>query len=251
MLILRSEREIERIRAAGKIAADTLTLLHRNARPGVTTKELDTMAEEYIRSCDAVPACKGYYGFPASVCISVNEAVVHGIPSDRIVLRDGDIVSFDLVVQKDGFMGDTAMTVGIGTIDEASEQLLRVTEESLMAGIAAAVVGNHVGDIGHAVESYVRPYGYGVVEDYVGHGIGTDMHAEPEVPNYGKPGSGDRLEAGMVICIEPMINMGTKKVRTLRDGWSVVTRDKKRSAHFEHTLAITADGPVILTERSC
>ncbi len=251
MLILRSPREIERIRAAGKIAADTLTLLQQRALPGMTTKELDALAEEYIRSCDAVPACKGYYGFPASVCISVNETVVHGIPSDRVVLRDGDIVSFDLVVQKDGFMGDTAMTVGIGEIDDASAQLLRVTQESLAAGIAAALVGNHVGDIGHAVESYVRPYGYGVVEDYVGHGIGTEMHAEPEIPNYGTPGTGDVLEAGMVICIEPMINMGTKRVRTLRDGWSVVTRDKQRSAHFEHTLAITDDGPVILTERSC
>lgn len=250
MIILRSQREIERIQAAGKIAADTLTLLAKHAVPGVTTKELDELAEEFIRSQGAIPACKGYYGYPASVCISINEAVVHGIPNAHTVLRNGDIVSLDLVVQKDGFMGDTAITVPVGTIDEACKQLLEVTEAALYEGIRAAVPGNHVGDIGHAVESYVKPYHYGVVEDYVGHGIGTEMHADPTVPNYGNPGEGDKLEAGMIICIEPMINMGTKQVRTLHDEWTVITRDRKPSAHFEHTVAITEDGPLILTERS-
>ena len=250
MVILRSRREIERIASAGHVAAATLSLLAKHVAPGISTLELDELAEDFIRSQGAVPACKGYYGFPASVCISVNEGVVHGIPSAHHKLRDGDIVSLDLVVQKDGFMGDTAITVPVGEIDEASRQLLEVTEQALYQGIAAAVVGNHIGDIGHAVQSYVRPYRYGVVMEYVGHGIGTEMHAEPEVPNYGKPGEGLRLEAGMVICIEPMINMGKAQTKTLKDGWTVMTADRKRSAHFEHTVAITEDGPLILTERS-
>ena len=250
MVILRSQREIERIASAGRVAASTLSLLAEHVSPGMSTLELDEMAEDFIRSQGAVPACKGYYGFPASVCISVNEGVVHGIPSAHRKLCDGDIVSLDLVVQKDGFMGDTAITVPVGEIDEASQQLLEVTEQALYQGIAAAVVGNHIGDIGYAVQSYVRPYRYGVVMEYVGHGIGTEMHAEPEVPNYGKPGEGLRLEAGMVICIEPMINMGKAQTKTLKDGWTVITADRKRSAHFEHTVAITEDGPLILTERS-
>lgn len=250
MIILRSLREIARIQAASKIAADTLTLLKRHARPGISTAELDRMAEEYIVSQGAIPACKGYQGFPSSVCISPNEGVVHGIPSERKILRAGDIVSFDLVVEKDGFMGDTAITVPVGEVDAESRQLLAVTEGALQAGIAAAQAGAHVGDIGHAVSAYVAPYRYGIVRDFVGHGIGTEMHAEPQVPNYGKPGKGERLEVGMVLCIEPMVNAGTAKVKTLRDRWTVVTADKKRSAHFEHTIAITADGPMILTERS-
>ena len=167
-----------------------------------------------------------------------------------MILKEGDIVSLDLVVTKDGFMGDTAMTVPVGEISPKTQQLLDVTQGALAAGIAAAVVGNHVGDIGHAVSAFVEPYHYGVVKEYVGHGIGTEMHAEPEVPNYGTPHTGDRLEAGMILCIEPMINLGTAQVRTLKDGWTVVTKDRKPSAHFEHTIAITDDGPRILTERS-
>ena len=250
MIILRSAREIERIAAAGKIAAQTLQLLASKAVPGISTWELDQIAEEYIVQQGAIPECKGYYGFPSSVCISVNEGVVHGIPSKRVILKEGDIVSLDLVVTKDGFMGDTAMTVPVGKISPKTQQLLDVTQGALAAGIAAAVVGNHVGDIGHAVSAFVAPYHYGVVKEYVGHGIGTEMHAEPEVPNYGTPHTGDRLEAGMILCIEPMINLGTAQVRTLKDGWTVVTKDRKPSAHFEHTIAITDDGPRILTERS-
>ena len=243
MIILRSAREIERIAAAGKIAAQTLQLLASKAVPGISTWELDQIAEEYIVQQGAIPECKGYYGFPGSVCISVNEGVVHGIPSKRVILKEGDIVSLDLVVTKDGFMGDTAMTVPVGKISPKTQQLLDVTQGALAAGIAAAVVGNHVGDIGHAVSAFVAPY-------HFGHGIGTEMHAEPEVPNYGTPHTGDRLEAGMILCIEPMINLGTAQVRTLKDGWTVVTKDRKPSAHFEHTIAITDDGPRILTERS-
>ena len=250
MIILRSAREIERIAAAGKIAAQTLQLLASKAVPGISTWEPDQIAEEYIVQQGAIPECKGYYGFPGSVCISVNEGVVHGIPSKRVILKEGDIVSLDLVVTKDGFMGDTAMTVPVGKISPKTQQLLDVTQGALAAGIAAAVVGNHVGDIGHAVSAFVAPYHYGVVKEYVGHGIGTEMHAEPEVPNYGTPHTGDRLEAGMILCIEPMINLGTAQVRTLKDGWTVVTKDRKPSAHFEHTIAITDDGPRILTERS-
>lgn len=250
MIILRSAREIERIAAAGKIAAQTLQLLASKAVPGISTWELDQIAEEYIVQQGAIPECKGYYGFPGAVCISVNEGVVHGIPSKRVILKEGDIVSLDLVVTKDGFMGDTAMTVPVGKISPKTQQLLDVTQGALAAGIAAAVVGNHVGDIGHAVSAFVAPYHYGVVKEYVGHGIGTEMHAEPEVPNYGTPHTGDRLEAGMILCIEPMINLGTAQVRTLKDGWTVVTKDRKPSAHFEHTIAITDDGPRILTERS-
>lgn len=250
MIILRSRREIERIRAAGKIAADTLTMLAEHAVPGVSTAELDSLAEEFIRSHGAIPACKGYRGFPSSVCISVNEGVVHGIPSPQIILRDGDIVSLDLVVEKDGFMGDTAITVPVGAIDEKKERLLRATEEALYVGINAAVVGAHVGDIGYAIQEFIKPYGYGIIQEYTGHGIGTEMHAEPNVPNYGKPGTGDVLDPGMILCIEPMINLGRRYVRTLKDGWTVVTKDRQPSAHFEHTIAVTADGPLILTERS-
>ncbi len=250
MIILRSRREIERIRAAGKIAADTLTMLAEHTVPGVSTAELDSLAEEFIRSHGAIPACKGYRGFPSSVCISVNEGVVHGIPSPQIILRDGDIVSLDLVVEKDGFMGDTAITVPVGAIDEKKERLLRATEEALYVGINAAVVGAHVGDIGYAIQEFIKPYGYGIIQEYTGHGIGTEMHAEPNVPNYGKPGTGDVLDPGMILCIEPMINLGRRYVRTLKDGWTVVTKDRQPSAHFEHTIAVTADGPLILTERS-
>lgn len=250
MIILRSQREIELIKQAGKITADTLTLLASKVVPGISTQELDEIAEKYIRQQDAIPACKGYFGFPASLCTSVNEQVVHGIPSVDKILCEGDIISLDLVVAKDGYMGDSAITVPVGKVNDDLLKLMQVTEESLRKGIEAAIVGNHVGDIGYAVSSFVKPHGYGVVEDYVGHGIGTDMHEEPEIPNFGTPGHGPLLEEGMVICIEPMINIGTKDVKVLKDEWTVVTKDHKRSAHFEHTLVITNNGPIVLTERS-
>ncbi|ERT60522.1 type I methionyl aminopeptidase [Megasphaera vaginalis (ex Srinivasan et al. 2021)] len=246
MIILKSKREIEYIREAGRITADALVLMRQLAKPGVTTAELDLRCEEYIRSRGAFPSCKGYYGYPATICASVNEEVVHGIPGRR-KLRDGDIISVDLVVNKDGYHGDSTVTIPVGRVKPAVLQLLKVTEECLYKGIQQAVAGNHIGDIGHAVQSYAESFGYGVVRDYVGHGIGTDMHEEPEVPNYGTADHGELLENGMVLAIEPMINMGTEKVRQLKNGWTVVTQDKQWAAHFEHTIAITENGPEILT----
>lgn len=250
MITIKTEEEIEKIARASKLTADTLSLLEKEVRPGISTLELDTIAEEFIRANGGIPSCKGYEGYPATLCTSVNEVVVHGIPSARKILRKGDIISLDLVVELDGYMGDSCITVPVGRTTKKNEQLIAVTQEALMAGIAQAVPGNHVGDIGHAVEKTVAPYGYGVLKEYVGHGIGTDMHEDPEIPNYGEPGHGPRLEEGMVICIEPMITMGRADIITLRDGWGVVTEDGKPAAHIEHTVAITKDGPKILTLRS-
>lgn len=250
MINIRTPEEIEKIARAGKLTADTLSFLAKNIKPGISTLEIDKMAEEYIRNHSGIPSEKGYYGYPASICTSVNEVVVHGIPSARKILKKGDIISLDLVVELDGYMGDSCITVPVGHCNKKMAQLLKATEDSLYAGIKQAVVGNHVGDIGYAVECAIKPYGYGILRDYVGHGIGTEMHEDPEVPNYGEPGHGPRLEEGMVICIEPMITMGSEETYTLRDGWSVVTVDGLPSAHMEHTIAITKDGPRILTMRS-
>lgn len=249
MIIVKTAEEIEKIAAAGKLTADTLSMLEKAVRPGISTMELDQMAEKFIRDRGGIPSCKGYEGYPASLCTSVNEVVVHGIPSARKILKKGDIISMDLVVELNSYMGDSCVTVPVGHTNKKNTQLLKVTEGALFAGIKQAVAGHTVGDIGHAVESYVKPYGYGVLREYVGHGIGTDMHEDPEIPNYGKPGHGPRLEEGMVICIEPMITMGTNEIFTLRDGWSVVTADGLPACHFEHTIAITKDGPRILTLR--
>ena len=250
MITIRTPEEIEKITLASKLTADTLSLLERTVRPGISTLELDRIAEEYIRSNGGIPSCKGYEGYPASLCTSVNDMVVHGIPSAKKILRKGDIISIDLVVELNGYMGDSCITIPVGHTNKKNLQLIEVTEQALFAGIKQAVPGNHIGDIGYAVEKTVRPYGYGVLREYVGHGIGTDMHEDPEVPNYGIPGHGPRLEEGMVICIEPMITMGSPEILTLRDGWGVVTADGKPAAHIEHTVAITKDGPRILTLRS-
>lgn len=250
MITIRTPEEIERIALASKLTADTLSLLEKTVRPGISTLELDRIAEEYIRSNGGIPSCKGYEGYPASLCTSVNDMVVHGIPSAKKILRKGDIISIDLVVELNGYMGDSCITIPVGHTNKKNLQLIEVTEQALFAGIKQAVPGNHVGDIGYAVEKTVKPYGYGVLREYVGHGIGTDMHEDPEVPNYGTPGHGPRLEEGMVICIEPMITMGSPDILTLRDGWGVVTADGKPAAHIEHTVAITKDGPKILTLRS-
>ncbi len=250
MITIRTPEEIEKIALASKLTADTLSLLERTVRPGISTLELDRIAEEYIRSHGGIPSCKGYEGYPASLCTSVNDMVVHGIPSAKKILRKGDIISIDLVVELNGYMGDSAITIPVGHTNKKNLQLIQVTEQALFAGIKQAVPGNHIGDIGHAVEKTVAPYGYGVLREYVGHGIGTDMHEDPEVPNYGTPGHGPRLEEGMVICIEPMITMGSPEILTLRDGWGVVTADGKPAAHIEHTVAITKDGPKVLTLRS-
>lgn len=247
MIILKSQREINYLRDAGKIVAETLAELKKAVKPEVTTQELDTIAEDYIKSCGAIPAFKGYQGFPGNICASVNEEVVHGIPGLR-KLKNGDTISIDMGAVINGYYGDAAITVPVGEIDSELQQLLKVTEESLYKGIEQAVVDNHLGDISHAVQNHAEQYGFGVVRDYVGHGIGRKMHEDPQIPNYGLPGRGPRLKSGMTLAIEPMINLGTHEVKVLKDGWTVVTADRKSSAHFEHTIAITPEGPEILTK---
>lgn len=246
MIELKNPSQIAIMRKAGKIVADTLELMRENVRPGVTTGELDRIAEEYIRKCGAIPAFKGYNGFPASLCTSVNEEVVHGFPGLR-TLQSGDIISIDCGAIYDGYVGDAAITLPVGEISDEKKKLLQVTEESLYKGIAQAVLGNRLYDISHAIQTHVEAHGLSVVRDYVGHGIGRAMHEDPQVPNYGKPGRGPRLAIGMVLAIEPMVNLGTYEVKVLDDHWTVVTKDGKASAHFEHTVAITENGPEILT----
>ena len=248
MIHLKSSREIDVMARGGRILSDTLTLLKRSVAPGMSTADLDRLAEEFIRSHEgATPSFKGLYGFPGSICTSINEEIVHGIPSPRRVLRDGDIVSIDAGVSLDGYHTDSATTVGVGRINDESQRLLDVTASSLAAGIAQARAGNHVGDIGAAVQAVVEGAGYTVVRDLVGHGIGTSFHEEPQVPNYGKPKRGTKLQPGLTIAIEPMVNIGGAGTRTLGDRWTIVTVDGSRSAHMEHTVAITDGEPRILT----
>jgi methionyl aminopeptidase len=245
---LKSTTEIEAIARAGAVLAGLFDAIVPEIRPGVSTADLDMFGENFIMSHPgATPAFKGLYGFPASLCISVNHEVVHGIPSPKRVLQDGDIVSVDAGVHLEGWYADAARTYAVGEVDAVSEVLMRVTQEALQAGIANAVAGNHLGDIGNAVQSVAETAGFTVVRDLVGHGIGRDPHEEPQVPNFGKPGRGIVLQPGMVLAIEPMVNAGAPGVRTLSDRWTVVTVDKKRSAHFEHTVAVTPDGPKVLT----
>ena len=248
MITLKSAREIEIMARAGRIVAGTLALMRQIVRPGMTTDDLDAAAEEYIRGHEgAVPSFKGLYGFPKTLCTSIDEEIVHGIPSSRRVLSEGSIVSVDVGVQVDGLHADSATTIPVGRVKEEAERLMSVTRESLAAAIVQARVGNHVGDIGHAVQQVAESAGYGVVRELVGHGIGTRFHEEPQVPNYGSPRRGPRLLEGMTLAIEPMITMGNPTTRTLGDKWTVVTADGSLSAHFEHTVAITANGPRILT----
>lgn len=247
MIILKSEREINYMRDAGKIVANTLSEVKKAVKPNVTTLELDGIAEKYMKSCGAIPAFKGYHGFPGNICSSVNEEVVHGIPGLK-KLKSGDTVSVDIGAVINGYYGDAAITIPVGDIHPDIKQLLEVTEQSLYKGIEQAITQNRLSDISHAVQKHAESFGYGVVRDYVGHGIGRNMHEDPQVPNYGAPGRGPRLKPGMTLAIEPMINMGTHEVETLADNWTVVTADKKRSAHFEHTIVITPDGPEILTK---
>jgi methionyl aminopeptidase len=245
---LKSERELEIMAHGGTILAATLETLRAAVKPGVSTLDLDAVAEEFIRSHEgATPAFKGLYGFPGSICSSINEEIVHGIPSNKRVLREGDIVSLDVGVGYKGLFTDSAVTVPVGEIDAETQRLLDVTQESLEAGIAAAQAGNHVGDIGAAVQGVVEAAGFAVVRELVGHGVGKAMHEEPQVPNYGKPHRGAKLMPGLTIAIEPMVNLGGQAVKTLTDGWTIVTADGSRSAHFEHTVAITDQGPVVLT----
>ncbi len=250
MITLKSPREVEIMARAGRIVAGTLAHMGEIVRPGMTTEDLDAEAERYIRSHEgAVPSFKGLYGFPKTLCTSVDEEIVHGIPSTRKLLEDGSIVSVDVGVQLEGLHADSATTLAVGRISPEAERLLRVTQECLAAGIAQARLGNHVGDIGHAVQQVAEAAGYGVVRELVGHGIGTRFHEEPQVPNYGSPRRGPRLLEGMTLAIEPMITLGSPLTRTLGDKWTVVTADGSLAAHFEHTVAITSDGPRILTGR--
>ena len=248
MIQLKSQREIEIMARGGKILADTVSLMERTVKPGMTTADLDAIAEEYIRSHPgATPSFKGLYNFPASICSSINNEIVHGIPSRKRILNEGDVVSIDVGVFYEGYHTDSATTVAVGKVDDESQRLLSVTREALGAGVAVAKAGNHLGDIGAAVQAVVEAAGFSVVRDLVGHGIGTGFHEEPQVPNYGKPNRGIRLVPGLTIAIEPMVNIGKPGIRTMPDKWTIVTIDGKRSAHFEHTVAITENGPRILT----
>jgi methionyl aminopeptidase len=249
MITIKSPREIETMARAGRIVFETLDLMRRTVRPGISTHDLDAVAEEFIRShSGARPSFKGLYGFPKTLCTSINEEIVHGIPSPKRVLREGNILSIDVGVQLEGLHADSATTVPIGEISPAATRLLDVTKECLAAGIEQARVGNQVGDIGHAVQTIAEAAGFGVVRELVGHGIGTQFHEEPQVPNHGQPRRGPRLLEGMTIAIEPMITAGHYATRTLPDKWTVVTADGSLAAHFEHTVAITANGPRILTQ---
>jgi methionyl aminopeptidase len=248
MITIKSPREVEVMAAAGAIVADTLHLVARHVKPGVSTEELDEIAEEFIRNHPgAVPSFKGLYDFPKSLCTSINQEIVHGIPSRKRVLREGDIVSVDCGVRLEGLHADSAVTVPVGAVRDEVRRLLEVTQDALEAGIAQARVGNHVGDIGNAVQQVAEGAGYSVIRELVGHGIGTSFHEEPQVPNYGKPKRGARLVRGMTIAIEPMIALGRPEIRTLPDKWTVVTRDGTWSAHFEHTVVVDEPGPRILT----
>jgi len=246
MIIIKSPREIEQLKKSNTMVAEVFEKLKAMIVPGITTKELDQVAEEYILSKGAQPAFKGYRGFPATLCISINEEVVHGIPSQRR-LKEGDIVSLDVGVNFVGYYGDAALTLPVGEVDPEAKKLLGVTEKALYMGIEKAKVGNRLFDISYAIQRWVESQGFSVVRDFVGHGIGKDLHEEPQVPNFGAPHQGPRLEKGMVFALEPMVNEGTHEVRVLSDGWTVVTADGKRSAHFEHTIAITDDGAEILS----
>jgi methionyl aminopeptidase len=248
MIQLKSPREIEIMAKGGRILAETVATLRAAVRPGVTTAELDQIAETFIRSHEgATPAFKGLYGFPGSVCASINNEIVHGIPSRRRTLQEGDIVSLDVGVRYQGFYTDSATTVAVGDVPAESRRLLEVTEAALAAGIEAAQAGNHLGDIGAAVQGVVEGAGFSVVKDLVGHGIGVEFHEKPQVPNYGKPKRGMKLAPGLTIAIEPMVNAGSPDTREMPDRWTIVTADGSRSAHFEHTVAITENGPRILT----
>jgi methionyl aminopeptidase len=246
MITRKSPEEIDCMRRAGRLVGHTLSALVEAARPGITLLELDAQAERVIRDGGGIPSFLGYHGFPATLCLSPNDWIVHGIPNGY-VLKEGDILSIDCGAIVDGWHGDAAVTVPVGQVDEGARRLIETTERAMWAGIAQVRAGNRLSDIGHAVEKVAAAPGYGVVREYVGHGIGTRMHEEPQVPNYGRPGRGLRLEVGLALAIEPMVNEGGPETRVLDDDWTVVTRDGSRSAHFEHTVAITPQGPEVLT----
>ena len=246
MIILKNDKEIDLMRKAGKVLAETLLLVESKVKPGITTAELDRIAEEFITKHGGKPSFKGLYGFPSALCISVNEQVVHGFPSSYR-LQEGDIVSVDCGVFLDGFHSDAARTFPVGEVSDVVQKLIDVTRDSFFKGIEKAVEGNRLTDISYEIQNYVEKNGFSVVRDYVGHGIGKNVHEDPEVPNFGRPGRGPKLTSGMILAIEPMVNIGTWRVKTLDDNWTVVTTDSKQSAHYENTVAILSNGPEILT----
>jgi methionyl aminopeptidase len=249
VIVCKSPAELERMRAANALVADVLAELAGMVAPGITTNDLDAAAERLVRAGGAEPAFKGYRGYPCTLCASVNEQVVHGIPSKRS-LGEGDIISLDMGVKLNGFYGDSAVTVPVGRVSDEAATLLRVTRESLEKGIAQVRLGARISDIGHAIQQHVEAHGFSVVREFVGHGIGAALHEEPQIANYGEPGRGPRLAEGMTLAIEPMVNVGRPAVKVLADGWTAVTKDGSLSAHFEHTVAVTRTGPLVLTRRS-
>jgi len=247
MIEVKNEQELERMRKAGKVTAAVLKRMSELVRPGISTWALDQEAEKIIRSFGATPLFLGYYGFPGSICASVNEEVVHGIPKKDRILKSGDIISIDTGARLDGFCSDAAITLGVGEVSDEAQKLMDVTKKSLYKAIGLVKAGRRLGDVQHAVETYAQQHNMGVVRDYCGHGIGRNMHEEPSIPNFGRPGTGPVLEAGMVLAIEPMLTAGTYKVRELDDDWTVVTQDGSYAAHFEHTVAVTTNGSEIFT----
>lgn len=248
MIIIKNSEQLKLMRIAGRITAEALVVAGEAIRPGMSTLELDTKIRHHIEKCGATPTFLGYNGFPGSACISINEQVIHGIPSNKVIIREGDIVKVDVGARFRGYNGDSARTFAVGKVSDEALRLISVTEQSFYEAMKVAKAGNRIGDIGHAVESFVISNGFSVVKTYTGHGVGADLHEEPEIPNYGRPGRGARLYPGMTLAIEPMVNVGTENVKVLRDGWTVVTADGKLSAHYENSIAITESDPILLTE---
>ena len=248
MIIIKNSEQLKLMRIAGRITAEALVVAREAIRPGMSTLELDTKIRHHIEKCGATPTFLGYNGFPGSACISINEQVIHGIPSSKVIIREGDIVKVDVGARFRGYNGDSARTFAVGKVSDEALRLISVTEQSFYEAMKVAKTGNRIGDIGHAVESFVISNGFSVVKTYTGHGVGADLHEEPEIPNYGRPGRGARLYPGMTLAIEPMVNVGTENVKVLRDGWTVVTADGKLSAHYENSIAITESDPILLTE---
>lgn len=247
MITIKSSREIKLMQEASQILVQARQALFKMIQPGISTEALDQKADTVIRSLGGIPSFKDYEGYPKSICTSVNEVVIHGIPSSKIILKEGDIISIDIGVNVKGYHADSAFTYGVGNISSEAKQLLEITEKALYIGIEEAKPGNYVSNIGHAIETFIKPYGYGIVETFTGHGIGNELHEAPQVLNYGPKNQGPKLKPGMTICIEPMVNLGTKDVQVLKDGWTVVTKDKRLSAHFEHMVLITEEGCEIMT----
>ena len=248
MIIIKNSEQLELMRIAGRITAEALMVAKESIRPGMSTLELDTKIRQHIEKCGATPTFLGYNGFPGSACISINEQVIHGIPSNKVIIREGDIVKVDVGARFRGYNGDSARTFAVGKVSDEALRLISVTEQSFYEAMKVAKAGNRIGDIGHAIENFVISNGFSVVRTYTGHGVGADLHEEPEIPNYGRPGRGARLYPGMTLAIEPMVNVGTENVKVLRDGWTVVTADGKLSAHYENSIAITESDPILLTE---